>query len=165
MKKEYKRPNQCFYPGCTSVRCSEHVFTTDDNGKAYNEVSCRKHQQAMYKDSDEKANGTMRCFSSSTGVPPRKLWSPSHHRAGISSMVRGMDSPVFRKTKDFLMQEEERLGLRQRGRPDRNGAASAAFHSHEHHHRRSRGDRQAFGDVPGKGNTPDFADRGKQGTR
>lgn len=63
------RHNQCLF--CTSVRCSTHVYTDFDNGKTYNELSCKRHIDELYAHSDQ-FKGVIKCFLTSTGVRSRR---------------------------------------------------------------------------------------------
>lgn len=65
-----KRKDECLF--CTSRRCSNRVVSLDDKGITYDEISCSKHADEMYKDSDIKAPKVMKMFISSTGRLFRK---------------------------------------------------------------------------------------------
>lgn len=70
-RKEYKRHNECVF--CTSRKCHEHIYTTNDKGAQFNEVACRNHVEELYKLSGEKIpKGVIRMMSSSTGELSRR---------------------------------------------------------------------------------------------
>lgn len=58
------RKDQCLF--CYSRKCSNRIVSTEDNGKTYDEVACRKHFIDLEKDSDEKAPKVMKLHISST---------------------------------------------------------------------------------------------------
>jgi len=69
---EYKRPNQCFYKNCKSTSCYNHIYSSKDNGKLYNEVACQRHIEDLNKDSDERAPEIMKVFSSGCSKKDRR---------------------------------------------------------------------------------------------
>ena len=69
--KTYKRHNECVF--CTSRKCHEHIYTTLDNGKLFNELACRNHVDALYVLAYEKIpEGMIRTTASSTGDMSRR---------------------------------------------------------------------------------------------
>jgi hypothetical protein len=64
-----KRADECLF--CKSRSCYEHVYSTNDYGKTYNEVACERHIKQLHKHSDETAPGVMKDFCSSTGKQSR----------------------------------------------------------------------------------------------
>ena len=59
------RKNQCLFS--TSRKCSTRIVSTADNGATYDEVSCSKHSEQLYKHSNEVAPKVMKLYQSSTG--------------------------------------------------------------------------------------------------
>lgn len=63
------RKEQCLF--CKSRKCYERVVSSEDGGKTYDEVACRKHAEKLREDSDVRAPGVMKYFISSTGTMRR----------------------------------------------------------------------------------------------
>jgi hypothetical protein len=67
-----KRRDECI--ACTSRSCYERVWTDDGS---YDEVSCRRHINDLFRHSDRTIPGVMRHFATSTAKqrrihPPRR---------------------------------------------------------------------------------------------
>jgi ribosomal protein S18 len=72
----HKRKDECLF--CTSRSCYERVVSSEDGGQIYDEIACPRHQNELYKHSDEKAPKIMKHFISSTGKlrrgEPVNIW-------------------------------------------------------------------------------------------
>ena len=58
------RKDQCLF--CFSRKCNHRVISSDDKGKAYDEISCRRHREDLYRHADENYKG-MKTYMETTG--------------------------------------------------------------------------------------------------
>jgi len=65
-----KRSDECLF--CKSRSCYEHVYSSDDHGKKYNEIACLSHIKELHKHSDNQCSGVIKQFVSSCSKVNRK---------------------------------------------------------------------------------------------
>lgn len=58
------RKDQCLF--CFSRKCNHRVISSDDKGKSYDEISCRRHRGDLYRHADENYKG-MKTYMETTG--------------------------------------------------------------------------------------------------
>ena len=58
------RKNQCLF--CSTRKCNHRVVSSDDKGKSYDEISCRRHRKDLLRHSDENYKG-MKIYMETTG--------------------------------------------------------------------------------------------------
>lgn len=79
------RADQCKF--CKSRNCHYRIVSSNDNGKAYDEVACWKHSHDLDKDSDIVAPKVMKIFQSMVGGTLKRgvdIQHPMHNKEQLS---------------------------------------------------------------------------------
>lgn len=72
------KDDQCLF--CKSRKCYDHIISSTDQGKAYNQVACHKHIRQLEQHSDQTAPGIMKLFISSTAPVSRSDKITDHNQ-------------------------------------------------------------------------------------
>ena len=58
------RKDQCLF--CYSRKCNHRVISSDDKGKSYDEISCWRHREDLYRHANENYK-PMKTYMETTG--------------------------------------------------------------------------------------------------
>lgn len=105
---ENKQPDQCYHFTCDVRMCYDRIFSTDDEGKLYDEVSCEDHARHLPTHANAgMPEGTKRTSCQSTGTQCRNHSEPEHESVATLTIELYVHCPHCAYYFDLIEQEQD----------------------------------------------------------